>query len=118
MDTSNGKSPHANPRVSLTEANGAETSEAAAGRAPSTVDRPPPQETGTSPLTKRESQIVALIAEGKTTKEIACTLEPSPETVGTHRKNICRKMNFHSTAELVSFSVRRFQQYQVLTSSG
>jgi len=66
--------------------------------------------TEATPLSKREVQIATLIAEGKTNKEISVALDLSIDTVGTHRKNICRKMNFHCTAELVSFSARRFRR--------
>lgn len=53
-------------------------------------------------LTLREQQVLLLIGEGKTTKEIAGTLGLSPATVAVYRKNICRYLNLHSTAELVA----------------
>ena len=56
-------------------------------------------------FTSRELQVMSLIADGKTTKEIASTLALSTETVGTYRKSICRKLNVHSTAELVQKAV-------------
>lgn len=56
-------------------------------------------------LTVRESEIIGLIAEGHTSKEIAEMLYVSPDTVATHRKNICRKLDAHSTAALVRFAV-------------
>lgn len=52
-------------------------------------------------LTKREQQVLELIGGGKTTKEIATILKLSTATIGSHRKSICRKLNAHSTAELV-----------------
>jgi DNA-binding CsgD family transcriptional regulator len=52
-------------------------------------------------LTKREIEIVFLIGRGHTTKEIASILKLSMNTVGTHRKSICRKLGAHSTVELV-----------------
>lgn len=53
-------------------------------------------------LTERQMRVFKLIGEGKTSKEIACALEISILTVGTHRKNILRKLDMHSTAELAS----------------
>ena len=58
-------------------------------------------------LTAREWQVMVLIGNGKTSKEIAVLLGISPETVGNYRKNLCRKLNAHSTAELVASAVRR-----------
>ena len=52
-------------------------------------------------LTEREQQVFELIGKGKTTKEIATVLKLSTGTIGNHRKSICRKLNAHSTAELV-----------------
>jgi len=54
-----------------------------------------------SRLSPRERQVLDLIGKGKTTKEIAAILNLSTETVGNHRKSICRKFDIHSTAELV-----------------
>lgn len=64
-------------------------------------------DSGTSGLlTSRERQIVQLIAEGKTSKEIAVTLNLSVKTVDTHRSNLMRKLSVHSLSELVRFAVR------------
>jgi len=54
-----------------------------------------------SRLSPREKQVLELLATGKTTKEIAVTLDLSTATVGNHRKSICRKLNVHSTAVLI-----------------
>ena len=54
-----------------------------------------------SALTKSEAAILRLIGEGKTTKEIAALLKLSPNTISAHRRSICRKLDVHSTAELV-----------------
>ncbi|HEY7304756.1 MAG TPA: helix-turn-helix transcriptional regulator [Bryobacteraceae bacterium] len=54
-----------------------------------------------SRLTPREQQILDLIGKGKTTKEIAGILNLSTGTIGNHRKGLCRKLDTHSTAELV-----------------
>ncbi len=45
--------------------------------------------------------MVALLARGKTSKEIAAALAISPGTAGSHRRSICRKLVAHSTAELI-----------------
>jgi DNA-binding CsgD family transcriptional regulator len=55
-------------------------------------------------LTSREVDVLTLIGQGKTTKEIATILSISVQTVGNHRKHICRKLNLHSTAEIASFA--------------
>ena len=57
-------------------------------------------------LTKREREIVQLLAEGKTTKEIAAELFISIKTVATHRDRIMKKLRIHSIAELTKFAVR------------
>jgi LuxR family transcriptional regulator len=59
-----------------------------------------------SRLTPREQQILDLIGKGKTTKEIATILNLSTATIGNHRKAICRKLDTHSTAELVCRAAR------------
>lgn len=57
-------------------------------------------------LTPREREIVQLLAEGKTNKQVADALGISTGTVDTHRKNINAKLQFHSTAELVRYAIR------------
>ena len=60
-------------------------------------------------LTPRENEILALIGQGLTSKEIASDLRLSVETVRNHRKSICRKLSLHSTAELVAHAARRLK---------
>jgi DNA-binding CsgD family transcriptional regulator len=55
-------------------------------------------------LTTREHEVMILLGRGKTSKEIAIQLKISAATVGSHRKALCRKLNVHSTAELVHFA--------------
>lgn len=55
-------------------------------------------------LTPREKEVLRIVGQGKTTKQIAEALRLSVATVGNHRKHICRKLNLHSTAELVAFA--------------
>jgi DNA-binding NarL/FixJ family response regulator len=57
-------------------------------------------------LTSRERQIVQLLAEGRTSKEIATSLNISAKTAETHRANIMRKLEFHSVGEIVRYAVR------------
>jgi DNA-binding NarL/FixJ family response regulator len=57
-------------------------------------------------LTSREREIVQLLAEGKSSKEVASHLNLSLKTVETHRSNIMRKLNLHSVSELVLYAVR------------
>jgi two-component system response regulator NreC len=57
-------------------------------------------------LTSREREVLQMIAEGKTNKEIATSLELSVYTVEAHRGRVMEKLNLHSTGELVRFSLR------------
>ena len=57
-------------------------------------------------LTPREREIVQLLAEGRTSKEIATLLKISSKTAETHRANIMRKLQFHSVGEVVRYAVR------------
>jgi DNA-binding NarL/FixJ family response regulator len=57
-------------------------------------------------LTSREREIVQLLAEGKSTKEVAVSLGISVKTAETHRANIMRKLEVHSVSELVRYAVR------------
>jgi DNA-binding CsgD family transcriptional regulator len=55
-------------------------------------------------LTARETEVLTLIGQGKTTKEIAALLSISVQTVGNHRKQLCRKLDLHTTAEIASYA--------------
>ncbi len=61
---------------------------------------------GTAQLTVTENEIVKLIAEGLTTKEIAAEKHISFHTVMTHRKNIFRKLNVNSSSELILYAIK------------
>jgi len=68
--------------------------------------RPGPGEAAYESLTERERQVLKLIAEGQTSKEIARALDLSVKTVITHRTNLMQKLGLHNRTELVKYAVR------------
>ena len=58
-------------------------------------------------LTEREKEILQLLAEGKSNKDVAGILNLSTNTVETHRTRIMQKLDLHSTAEIVLYAVRK-----------
>ncbi|HYR87394.1 MAG TPA: response regulator transcription factor [Terriglobia bacterium] len=58
-------------------------------------------------LTDREKEILQLLAEGRSNKEVASTLNLSTNTVETHRTRIMQKLDLHSAAEIVLYAVRK-----------
>jgi DNA-binding NarL/FixJ family response regulator len=62
--------------------------------------------TGDTVLTPREREILQLVAEGQSTKEMAAALHVSIKTVETHRRQIMEKLDIHSVAELTKYAVR------------
>jgi two-component system, NarL family, response regulator NreC len=58
-------------------------------------------------LTDREREVLQLLAEGRSNKEVAALLEVGLSTVETHRANLMQKLNLHSTAEIVLYAVRK-----------
>ena len=58
-------------------------------------------------LTSREREILQLLVEGNSNKDIASALNVSPHTVETHRRNLQDKLNLHSFAELILYAVRK-----------
>jgi two-component system response regulator NreC len=65
------------------------------------TDAPP------DPLTLREREVLQLVAEGKTSKEIAEVLGVSAKTIESHRTRLMRKLHIHDTAGLVRYAIRR-----------
>ncbi len=57
-------------------------------------------------LTPREREVIQLLAEGKSSKEVATVLNLSTKTAETHRSNIMRKLGFHSIRDLVLYAVK------------
>jgi DNA-binding NarL/FixJ family response regulator len=58
-------------------------------------------------LTEREREILQLLAEGKSNKEVATLLNLSTYTIETHRTHLMQKLNLHNTAEIVLYAVRK-----------
>ena len=67
----------------------------------SKTSRPP------DPLTSRERQVLQLISEGKSTKDVACLLGISNKTAESHRARLMHKLDIHETASLVRYAIRR-----------
>ena len=57
-------------------------------------------------MTSREREVIQLLAEGKTSKEVAVALNLSVKTAETHRTNLMRKLGLHSVADLTRYAVR------------
>jgi|GEM_PF-1433138 DNA-binding CsgD family transcriptional regulator len=70
------------------------------------LPRAPTESVSEEALTCREAEVLALIGCGKTTKEIASLLRISAQTVSNHRKQVCRKLNLHSTVEIAAHAAR------------
>jgi DNA-binding NarL/FixJ family response regulator len=73
------------------------------------LDKKPKKEendAAASRLTPRQREIVQLLAEGKSSKEVAVALGLSVKTAETHRANIMRRLDCHSVSELVRYAVR------------
>jgi DNA-binding NarL/FixJ family response regulator len=64
-------------------------------------------EDGFALLTQREKQVLQLIAQGNSNKEIAALLQLSVNTVSVHRANLMEALNIHRTAELVVYAIRK-----------
>jgi RNA polymerase sigma factor (sigma-70 family) len=58
-------------------------------------------------LTEREKEVLQLLAEGKSNKEVASILDVSVYTVDSHRTHLMQKLNLHNTAEIVLYAVRK-----------
>ena len=74
---------------------------------PEDAEKAPAEKTdGGVPLTRREIDVITLLAQGKSNKEAASDLGVSARTVESHRNHIMRKMNFSSFSELIRFAIR------------
>lgn len=63
--------------------------------------------TGPDVLTGREREVLQLLAEGKSTKQIALKMHISAKTVETHRRQMMNKLDIHSIAELTKYAIRK-----------
>ena len=61
----------------------------------------------TDPLSARERQVLQLVGEGKSTKDVAAQLGISVKTAESHRARLMRKLDIHETASLVRYAIRR-----------
>src|SRR5579872_6113268 len=68
--------------------------------------REPDLKPSSEALTSREREVIQLLAEGKTSKEVAVALNLSVKTAETHRTNLMRKLGLHSVADLTRYAVR------------
>ncbi len=59
------------------------------------------------PLTSRERQVLQLVGEGKSSKDVANLLGISTKTAESHRSRIMQKLDIHETASLVRYAIRR-----------
>jgi DNA-binding NarL/FixJ family response regulator len=86
-----------------------ETGQNGASRRPPKVPTPTP----------REREVIQLVAEGKSSKEVAAVLNLSTKTAETHRSNIMRKLGLHSVQDLVLYAIKNhIIQVQPPTYSG
>jgi DNA-binding NarL/FixJ family response regulator len=58
-------------------------------------------------LTDREKEVLQLLAEGRSNKEVASLLNVAVSTVETHRSSLMQKLDLHNTAEIVLYAVRK-----------
>jgi two-component system, NarL family, response regulator NreC len=56
-------------------------------------------------LTNREHQVLCLVGQAKTTKEVASLLNLSVHTIGSHRRRLCAKLNLRSSTELAMYAI-------------
>jgi len=82
------------------------------GRVADVIANPPRQDSVSDSkkpktrVTSRESEIIQILSEGKSSKEAAAVLNISVKTVETHRANIMRKLELHTVSELVRYAIR------------
>jgi two-component system response regulator NreC len=69
-------------------------------------DSPKSSRAASEVLTAREREVLQLLAEGKSTKQVAATLFVSVKTVETHRHQVMEKLDLHSLAELTKYAIR------------
>lgn len=60
-----------------------------------------------SPLTRREREVLMLVAEGRSNRQVASMLGISPKTIDTHRTSLMRKLGFHTVHDVVRYAIRQ-----------
>ncbi len=68
--------------------------------------RKQPRRSTKGPLTRREREVLKLLAEGNTVKEVGVLLELSQKTVDTHKTNLMKKLDIHNRVELVQYAIQ------------
>jgi two-component system, NarL family, response regulator NreC len=58
-------------------------------------------------LTPREKEVLKMLAEGNSSKEVACQLNLSVKTVEAHKSNLMRKLDIHNKAQLVQYAIQK-----------
>ena len=81
------------------------TPQIARGMQKAFINNPRPK-TGAKTLTPRQREVVQLLAEGKSMKEVASVLNVTPRTVAFHKYRIMQKLNIRTTAELIQFAIK------------
>jgi DNA-binding NarL/FixJ family response regulator len=81
------------------------TPQIARGMQKAFVNNPRPK-TGDKTLTPRQREVVQLLAEGKSMKEVASVLNVTPRTVAFHKYRIMQELNIRTTAELIQFAIK------------
>lgn len=71
------------------------------------ASRPVPSDDPYEALTDRERQVLKLVAEGRSNKEVAAFLDISVKTAMTHREHVMQKLNLHNRTDLTRFALRR-----------
>lgn len=71
------------------------------------LQKPSMEEVALDLLTDREREVLVLIAQGKSSREIGGVLHISPNTVDVHRTRLMKKLDLHNVAELVTFAIKR-----------
>ena len=93
-------------RVSQMVLNGFLDRDGGQGGSVAQLEPPRKVDPSTDVLTSREREVIQLLAEGKTSKEVAVALNLSVKTAETHRTNLMRKLDLHSVADLTRYAVR------------
>jgi DNA-binding NarL/FixJ family response regulator len=81
------------------------TPQIASGMQKAFINNPQPK-TRSKTLTPRQREVVQLLAEGKSMKEVACVLNVTPRTIAFHKYRVMEELNLKTTAELIQFAIK------------